>query len=68
VVLERRNVARTDAQGFYSFPQVVAGPHEIELIQDNLPLPWSSAGAPSRRIEVRVRDTATADFPVQKER
>ncbi|KWT98648.1 hypothetical protein APY03_0231 [Variovorax sp. WDL1] len=68
VVLDRRYVARTDAQGFYSFPQVVAGPHEIELIQDNLPLPWSSAGAASRRIEVRVRDTATADFPVQKER
>ncbi|VTU20848.1 hypothetical protein H4CHR_00668 [Variovorax sp. PBS-H4] len=68
VVLDRRYVARTDAQGFYSFPQVVAGSHEIELVQDNLPLPWSSAGAPSRRIEVRVRDTATADYPVQKER
>jgi hypothetical protein len=68
LVLDRRYVARTDAQGFYSFPQVAAGPHEIELIQDNLPLPWSSAGAASRRIEVRVRDTATADFPVQKER
>lgn len=46
LVLDRRYVARTDAQGFYSFPQVVAGPHEIELVQDNLPLPWSSAGAP----------------------
>lgn len=68
VVLDRRYVARTDAQGFYSFPQVVAGPHQIELVQDNLPLPWSSADAASRRIEVRVRDTATADFPVQKER
>ncbi|VTU14842.1 hypothetical protein [Variovorax sp. RA8] len=68
VVLDRRYVARTDAQGFYSFPQVVAGPHEIELVQDNLPLPWSSAAAAPRRIEVRVRDTATADFPVQKER
>jgi hypothetical protein len=67
LVLDRRYVARTDAQGFYSFPQVVAGPHEIELVQDNLPLPWGSA-APSRRIEVRVRDTATADYPVQKER
>ncbi|WP_162572758.1 hypothetical protein [Variovorax sp. PBL-H6] len=67
LVLDRRYVARTDAQGFYSFPQVVAGPHEIELVQDNLPLPWSSA-APSRRIEVRVRDTVTADYPVQKER
>jgi hypothetical protein len=38
------------------------------LIQDNLPLPWTSAGAPSRRVEVYVRDTARADFPVQKVR
>ncbi|WP_076999635.1 SdrD B-like domain-containing protein [Variovorax sp. KK3] len=68
VVLDRRYVARTDAQGFYSFPQVAAGAHEIELVQDNLPLPWSSAVAPSRRVEVRVRDTVAADFPVQKER
>jgi hypothetical protein len=68
VVLDRRYVARTDAQGFYSFPAVAAGAHEVELIQDNLPLPWSSAGSPSRRVEIYVRDTATADFPVQKER
>lgn len=68
VVLDRRYVARTDAQGFYSFPAVAAGGHEIELIQDNLPLPWTSAGAPSRRVEVYVRDTARADFPVQKDR
>jgi hypothetical protein len=68
VVLDRRYVARTDAQGFYSFPSVAAGSHEIELIQDNLPLPWSSAGSASRRIDVYVRDTASADFPIQKER
>ncbi|WP_345535750.1 hypothetical protein, partial [Variovorax defluvii] len=67
-VLDRRYVARTDAQGFYSFAQVAAGPHELELIQDNLPLPWSSAGAASQRTEVRVRDTVSVDFPVQKER
>lgn len=68
VVLDRRYVARTDAQGFYSFPSVAAGSHEIELVQDNLPLPWSSAGSASRRVDVYVRDTASADFPIQKER
>lgn len=68
LVLDRRYVARTDAQGFYSFTSVAAGSHEIELIQDNLPLPWSSAGTPSRRVQVYVRDTASADFPIQKER
>ncbi|MDR6535885.1 SdrD B-like domain-containing protein [Variovorax soli] len=68
VVLDRRYIARTDAQGFYSFPQVAAGPHEVELLQDNLPLPWSSAGPPSQRVDVHVRDTAMAEFPVHKER
>ncbi|MBT2320914.1 hypothetical protein J7E62_00900 [Variovorax paradoxus] len=68
VVLDRRYVARTDAQGFYSFPSMAGGSHEIELVQDNLPLPWSSAGSPSRRIDVYVRDTASADFAIQKER
>ena len=68
VMLDRGYVARTDAQGFYSFPSVGAGSHEIELVQDNLPLPWSSAGSPSRRVNVYVRDAAVADFPIQKER
>lgn len=68
VMLDRRYIARTDAQGYYSFPSVAGGSHEIELVPDNLPLPWSSPGAPSRRLDVYVRDTATADFPIQKDR
>jgi hypothetical protein len=68
VVLDRHYVARTDAQGLYSFPSVAAGSHEIELVQDNLPLPWSTAGSPSRRVSVYVRDAAVADFPIQKDR
>jgi hypothetical protein len=68
VVLDRRYVARTDAQGFYSFASVAAGKHDIELIQDNLPLPWSAASPASRRVDVFVRDTVAVDFPVQKER
>ncbi|VTU13555.1 hypothetical protein SRS16CHR_00649 [Variovorax sp. SRS16] len=68
VLLDRRYVARTDAQGFYSFPSVAGGSHELELVQDDLPLPWSSPGSPSRRVDVYVRDTLPVDFPVQKER
>lgn len=68
VVLDRNYVARTDAQGLYSFPSVAAGSHQIELVQDNLPLPWSSAGSPSRRVNVYVRDAAMTDFPIQKDR
>jgi hypothetical protein len=47
---------------------VAAGNQEIELLQDNMPLPWGSAGSPTRRVEVLVRDTATVDFPVRKDR
>ena len=47
---------------------VAAGGHQIELVQDNLPLPWSSAGSPSRRVNVYVRDAAMTDFPIQKDR
>ncbi|HEY2257757.1 MAG TPA: SdrD B-like domain-containing protein, partial [Variovorax sp.] len=68
VLLDRRFVALTDSQGFFSFPAVAAGKHEIELVQDNLPLPWSSPGSPSRPVEVTVRDTSTIDFPVQRGR
>ncbi|MDM0076224.1 SdrD B-like domain-containing protein [Variovorax sp. J2P1-59] len=68
VVLNGRFVARTDAQGFYSFPSVAAGNHEIELVPDNLPLPWSNPGPATRRVDVFVRDTATADFAIQRDR
>jgi len=68
VVVNRRHVARTDAQGFYSFPAVTGGSHEIELLQDTMPLPWGSADASSRRIDVYVRDIASADFPIRMNR
>lgn len=66
VRIDRRYVTQTDAQGFYSFPAVAPGIHEIELVQDNLPLPWSSDAAGTRRVDLRVRATAAVDLPVQK--
>ena len=68
ILLDHRYVARTDAQGFYDFPSVAGGSHELELVQDDLPLPWSSPGSPSRRVDVYVRDAVSVDFPIQKER
>lgn len=69
VRIDRRYVTQTDAQGFYSFPAVAGGNHEIEVVQDTLPLPWSSApGASAQRVDIRVRGTAVSDFAVQKDR
>jgi hypothetical protein len=39
IVLNGRFSTRTDAQGFYSFPAVAAGTHQVEMVLDNLPLP-----------------------------
>lgn len=68
VMLNQRYVARTDAQGFYSFPQVAAGRYQVEVVPDNVPLPWGVAPREARAVEVFVRDTARADFALQRDR
>jgi hypothetical protein len=69
VRIDRRYVTQTDAQGFYSFPSVAGGSHEVEVVQDTLPLPWSSSpGSSTQRVDIRVRGTAVSDFGVQKDR
>lgn len=68
VVLSQRYVTRTDAQGFYSFPQVAAGRYQVELVPDNVPLPWVPAQREPATVEVFVRDTARADFALQRDR
>lgn len=68
VTLNRRFVARTDAQGYYSFPAVAAGTYQVEVVPDNLPLPWAPAARAPTAVQVYVRGTATADFAVQRER
>lgn len=68
VVLDRRYVTRTDAQGRYEFPFVAAGPHLIEVSPDNVPLPWSPALRDPVNTRVLVRQLTTQDFPVQRDR
>ena len=68
VILDRRYVARTDAQGRYEFPAVAAGEHSLEISADNVPLPWSPAQREAGRLSVRVRSDTVRDFPVQRDR
>jgi SdrD B-like domain len=68
VLLDRRYVTRTDAQGRYEFPSVSADPHLLEISPDNVPLPWSPALKDPVRLAVPLRQTVTQDFPVQRER
>ncbi len=68
VILDRRYVTRTDAQGRYEFPFVAAGQHLIEVSPDNVPLPWSPALRDPVKTRVLVRQLTTQDFPVQRDR
>lgn len=68
VVLDRRFVARTDAQGRYEFPAVVAGEHLIQVQPDNVPLPWSPVAREPVKTTVLVRGSTVEDFALQRER
>ncbi|MEJ8846926.1 SdrD B-like domain-containing protein [Variovorax rhizosphaerae] len=68
VTLDRRYVARTDAQGYYAFPAVATGSYRIEVVPDNVPLPWAVVSRDGVMAQVYVRSTAVADFAVQRER
>jgi hypothetical protein len=65
--LDGRFVTRTDAQGRYEYPAVAPGSHRLEVIADNVPLPWSPAASGPQPVEVRVRDLTLRDFPVRRE-
>jgi hypothetical protein len=68
VVLDRRFVARTDAQGRYEFPWVAAGAHVLQIQTDNVPLPWSPVLRDPVPVSVVVRGTTTTDFALQRDR
>ncbi len=68
VILDRRYVTQTDAQGRYEFPSVAAGEHLIEVSPDNVPLPWSPTLRDPVKTTVGYAKTNRVDFPVQRER
>ena len=68
VILDKRYVTRTDAQGRYEFAYVATGDHTIEVSADNVPLPWSPVARESVKTVVLVRDITTQDFAVQRDR
>jgi hypothetical protein len=68
VLLDGRYAVRTDSLGNFAFPRVSAGSHVLTVVPDNLPLPWSLRdGDAERRIEVQVRQAATADFGARRQ-
>ena len=69
VTLDGRYVARTDELGRFRFDRVAVGSHALEVVQDNLPLPWTFAGDAARRtVAVVVRQDAVVDFGARRPR
>jgi hypothetical protein len=68
VLLDGRFAARTDADGRFIFPAVVAGEHFLVVMPDNLPLAWSIPTDARMNLQVGVRDQARVELPVRRQR
>jgi hypothetical protein len=66
VLLDGRYAAQTDAQGRYDFAYIVAGPHVLTVIGDNLPLPWALEKDGRTEVRVYTRETSTVDLGALK--
>ncbi len=66
VVLDGRFAARTDSEGKFEFPLVAAGRHVINVIPDNLALPYSIGDEGKRDVTVRTRETTTLEIAARK--
>jgi hypothetical protein len=62
VLLDGRYAVQTDAQGRFEFAFVVAGPHVLTVISDNLPLPWQLDKDGRTELRVYTRETSTVDI------
>ncbi|HEY6822929.1 MAG TPA: SdrD B-like domain-containing protein, partial [Steroidobacteraceae bacterium] len=56
VILDGRFSTRTDANGRFDFPAVVAGHHVLTVQTDNIPLPWALVNGGRTEVEVLTRD------------
>ncbi len=68
VLLDGRFAARTDGDGRFIFPAVVAGEHFLVVMPDNLPLAWSIPADARMNLQVGVRDQARVELPVRRQR
>jgi hypothetical protein len=56
VILDGRFSVRTDANGRFDFPAIVAGRHVLTIQTDNLPLPWTVSDGGRTEVNVGTRD------------
>jgi hypothetical protein len=68
VLLDHKYSVETDAKGRYEFSAVAAGPHKLEVIMDNLPLPWSFVSTAPRDVEIKTRGRTILDVAATRMR
>jgi len=66
VILDGRFSTRTDANGRFDFPAVVAGRHVLTVQQDNLPLPWTLVNQGRTEVEVTTRDRVDVNIAAMR--
>jgi hypothetical protein len=66
LLLNGRYLARSNQQGRYVFDYVATGEQQVEIVPDNVPLPWSPKDRDAVKVIVLVRETTTANFALQR--
>ena len=69
VILDGMYTMRTDEQGRFRFGRVAVGEHQLVVVPDNLPLPWSIGDDhTTRTIKVEVREDTVIDIAASRQR
>jgi hypothetical protein len=68
VLLNGRFPTRTNAEGRFEFPSVAAGDHELRVVPDNIPLPWTVTDDGRTRIEIGVRERTFVALAARRQR
>lgn len=66
VLLDGRYRTRTDRDGRFEFPVVSTGRHQITVVLDTVPLPWTAAAEAGTSAHVPLRGQALVDIPLMR--
>ncbi len=66
VMLDGKFSTRTNAYGGFEFPSVVAGPHVVTVLQDDLPLPWTVDAERKINAPVSTRGNTRIDIGAKR--
>jgi hypothetical protein len=66
VLLNDRYPVRTDNQGRFTFPLVAPGAQTLRVLDETLPLPWTTDRTTPPVVEVQVRGSHRLSIPVRR--